>query len=371
MAVALTKRLGQLRTQFGVPGVEATIIFADGRSWRAHSGFQNYGARTAVQNTTPFPVASVTKTFIAALVVQLAQEGRFDLDDTLLAHLPGARVDARVTIRELLDHTSGIYDFFSNSTIDDAILNCPSCAWTPARALSFVKKQLFAPGTGWSYSNTNYVLLGQLIEAVTGQSYASLLRTRFFEPLGLISTFVEGQEEAPYPIVHSYKFSTPYRSETPTALWDGTGVSPFRSLVTAAGSAGDVASSARDLAIWARALYGGRVLGTDGSKAMLDFGGTMLLRAPVPYGLGVEQFTIAGRIAYGHGGRLLGARSAIRYLPADGMSIAVVINTDRGDPAAILNALAGVALPPLVAPTPSPTPTPTPTASAVLSETMP
>jgi D-alanyl-D-alanine carboxypeptidase len=363
LSTALTKRLGELRSQLAVPGVQATIIFADGRSWRAHAGFQDYARRIPVQNQTPFPVASVTKTFIATLTVQLAQEGRFGLDDSVLTYLPRSGVDKRVTIRELLDHTSGIYDFFSNSRIDSAILGCRTCVWTPSKSLSFVKKPLFAPGTRWSYSNTNYVLLGQLIEAVTGQRYADLLRTRFFEPLGLISTFVQGQEPAPYPIVHSYRFYTSKKSEKPTSLWDGTGVGPFRSLATAAGAAGNIASSARDLALWARALYGGKVLDSVGSKAMLDVSGSLLLRSSIPYGLGVEQFTVAGRTAYGHGGRLMGARSAIRYLPSEGISIAVVINTDRGDPAAIANALATVALPPLPVVTPTPSPTLAPTLS--------
>ena len=141
-----------------------------------------------------------------------------------------------------------------------------------------------------------------------------------------------------------------------------SGIGPFRSLATAAGSAGDIASSARDLAVWARALYSGRVLGLEGSNAMLDFSGSLLLRSRIPYGLGVEKFTVAGRTAYGHGGRLMGARSAIRYLPTESMSIAVVINTDRGDPAVIANALATIALPPLVLPPPPPTPSPDPTA---------
>ena len=356
LSAALTKRLGELRAAYAIPGIEAAIIFADGRSWRAHSGFQDYGPRTPVQNATPFPVASVTKTFIAALVVQLAQEGRLRLDDRLVRYLHGAGVNPAVTVRQLLDHTSGIADFFSNSEIDTAILGCRTCVWTPPRSLSYVGKQLFAPGTRWSYSNTNYVLLGQLVEAVTGDTYANLLRTRFFAPLGLISTFVQGMEPAPYTVVHSYRFWTSYRSEKPVALWDGSGVSPFRSLATAAGAAGDIASSARDLAVWARALYGGGVLGADGSKAMLDFDATALVRSSIPYGLGVEKVTVAGRVAYGHGGRLLGARSAMRYLPAEGVSIAVVMNTDRGSPTAIVNALAAIALPPLVTPPPTPSP---------------
>src|SRR3990172_8472923 len=95
LAFALTASLGQLRTAAGIPGVEVAIIFPDGRSWRGHAGFQDYSARIPVKNSTPFPVASVSKTFLAALVVELAQEGRFGLDDSLVALLPGADIDAR------------------------------------------------------------------------------------------------------------------------------------------------------------------------------------------------------------------------------------------------------------------------------------
>ena len=225
-----------------------------------------------VRTTTPFAVASISKTFLAALVVQLSLEGRFALDDPVLAYLPTANVDPAVTIRELLDHTSGVYDFFSNSKIDKALLGCPTCLWTPARALAYVKKPYFAPGTSFAYSNTNYVLLGQLVERVTGVPYATLLRQRFFGPLGLTSTYVQGMEPARGgAIAHAYRFLTSKVNERPTPLWDGTGIAPFRSLVTAAGSSGAIASSSLDLARWTRALYGGQVLGPVGAAEMLDF----------------------------------------------------------------------------------------------------
>ncbi len=343
---ALTARLAQLRSSYGIPGIEATIIFPDGTSWRAHAGFRNYGARVPVANSTPFAIASVSKTFLAALVIQLSNEGRFGLDDRLLTYLPTANVKSAVTIRELLDHTSGVYDFFSNSKIDKAILGCRTCIWTPAKSLAYLKTSYFAPGTGWAYSNSNYVLLGQLVEKLTGTSYATLLKQRFFDPLGLISTYVQVKQPAPYTVANSYRFYTSSNKEKPTPLYDGTGISPFRSLTTAAGAAGAIASSARDLAIWARALYSGQVLGTGGLTQMLDFATAMPYRSAVPYGLGVQQYSVEGRIAYGHGGRLMGARSAIRYLPTEGVSIAVVINTDRGDPAVIANSLLKIALPP-------------------------
>ena len=357
---ALTARLAELRRTYGIPGVEATIIFGDGRSWRAHAGFRDYEDRIPLANRTPLAIASVSKTFLAALVIQLADEGRFGLDDPVARWLPAANVDPGATIRELLDHTSGVYDFFSNTSIDKALLSCPSCAWTPSRALSYVKNPYFLPGGGWHYSNTGYVLLGELVEQVTGTAYPTLLRQRFFDRLGLVSTYVQGAEPARFPVSHNYRFLTASLGEAPTPLWDGTGIAPFRAVTTAGWSAGAIASSARDLALWARFLYSGALLGPAGLAEMLDFTPSLPYRAEAPYGLGVQQYTIGGRIAYGHSGRLLGARSAVRYLPGEGISIAVVENTDRGDPAAIAEALLAVVLPPLPVPGPQPSPDPLP-----------
>jgi D-alanyl-D-alanine carboxypeptidase len=233
--------------------------------------------------------------------------------------------------------------------------------WTPAQALSYEKKPLFAPGTSWAYSNTGYVLLGQLVEQVTGTSYATLLRQRFFDPLGLTSTYVQYLEPARQPVAHAYQFFTYYRSEKPTSLWDGTGISPFMSVLTAAGSAGSVASSARDLAIWAKALYSGKVLGPGGLTQMLNFAPTKsFFRYNDPYGLGVQQYPINGLISYGHDGRLLGARATIRYIPSLNVSIAVVMNTDRGDSAGIATQLLTLVAPPVPKPTPSPSARPSP-----------
>ena len=243
--------------------------------------FADVGNGQTVTNATPFAVASISKTFLAALVVKLSEEGRFGLDDPVLPYLPSSKVNPAVTIRELLDHTSGVYDFFLNSKIDKALLGCRTCTWTPSQSLSYVGKPYFAPGTAFAYSNTNYVLLGQLVEAVTGQPYAALLRQRFFDPLGLTSTYVQGMEaNRGGAVAHSYRFYTRSLKEKPRSLWDGTGIVPFRSLVTAAGSAGAIASSSLDLARWARALYSGQVLGPVGMAQMLDFTGDPLNWAP-------------------------------------------------------------------------------------------
>lgn len=360
----LTKALGALRAKYAIPGVSATIIWPDGRSWTATSGFADLYGRVRLTRSTAFAVASVTKTFVSALILQLAQEGRLGLDDPVIAWLPDASVPPAVTVRQLLDHTSGLYDFFSNSAIDAPLRKTPTAAWTTAKTLSYVKAPYFEPGTGWHYSNTNYVLLGQIAEAVTGNAWSAELRARFFEPLNLSSAYVQGAEGVRTTISHGYRFTSTSKTAKAVDLWDRTGVAPFRSVVTAAGAAGAVAASSWDLARWTRALFGGQLLSGAALGTMLDTASTSRYRYAVPYGMGVQQYTIGGRIAYGHGGRLMGARSAIRYIASEGISIAVVTNTDRADPAVIAAALLEVTLPPLPPPPPTPLPSPFPTPSA-------
>jgi len=358
----LTRTLGEQRAKYVIPGISATIIWPDGRSWTATSGFADLFGRARLTRNTAFAAASVTKTFVAALVLQLTQEGLVGLDDPLVAWLPDARVDPRVTVRQLLDHTSGVHDFFANSKIDAPLRNTPEAAWTPEQALRYVKTPYFDPGTGWHYSNTNYVLLGQLVKRVTGRSWATEVRSRFLDPLRLISASVQGAEKARTTISHGYRFTSASRTAKPIDLWDQTGVAPFRSVVTAAGAAGAVAASSWDLARWTRALYGGSLLAAPVLGTMLDSASSSKYRYAVPYGMGVQHYTIGGRNAYGHGGRMMGARAAIRYIASEGISIAVVMNTDRGDPAVIASALLEVALPPL----PPPSPTPLPSSSPVI-----
>ena len=361
-AAALQARLNAIRVQYHVPGVSATIIWPDGRSWTGVNGWADVKLHVPVAPTTAFSVGSVSKTFLAALIVALADEGRLSLDDTLLRWLPTARVPADVTIRELLDHTSGLYDFFSNPAIDPALLGDRRRAWTPARALSYMRSPYCPAGTCWHYSNSNYVLLGQVVQRVTGKPVATELRRRFLDPLRLVRTFVQGAEAARGTVATSYEVLGSGSSIRTVSQADGTAVSPFTSVVTAAGSAGAIAATSRDLAVWARRLYGGAVLRPDGLVAMLDVSRSVSAGSTLPYGLGVEEVSLGGRLTVGHNGRLIGAGATMRYLPGSGFSIAVVTNQDRVSPDVFAAALLAIAFPPPPpAPTPSPAPTPVPT----------
>ena len=359
-AAALQARLNAIRVQYHVPGVSATIIWPDGRSWTGVNGWADVKQHVPVAPTTAFSVGSVSKTFLAALVLQLADEGRLSLDDPVLRWLPTAAVPADATIRELLDHTSGLYDFFSNPAIDTALLANRRQAWTPARALGYMRAPYCAAGTCWHYSNSNYVLLGQVVQQITGNPVATELRRRFFAPLRLVRTFVQGAEPARGTVATSYEVLGSGSSIRTVSQGDGTAISPFTSVVTAAGSAGAIAATSRDLAVWARRLYGGAVLRPAALAAMLDVSHSVGAGSALPYGLGVEEVSLGGRLTEGHNGRLIGAGATTRYLPDSGFSIAVVTNQDRVSPDVFAAALLAIAFPPPPTPSPSPSPLPTP-----------
>lgn len=337
--------LPRLRARYGIPGVSAAIIFPDGSMWVGASGLADVAARRQVGPDTAFAVASISKTFTAALILALVEDGRIDLDVPVVTYLPGLVIDRGITVRQLLDHSSGLRDYFFHKNIDAALLKEPGRRWDAADALRYVGKPYFKPGTGWHYSNTNYLVLGMLAERVGGASVAAQLRERFIDPLGLADTYYQAVERPRGPTSHGYRFSGAGRTLPPIDLSDGTTVVPFTSVVTAAGAAGSIATSAGDLARWAQALYGGTVLGPEMREAMLAH--VLRTTAYEPssgYGLGVQVVTIDGHATLGHSGRLLGFSAVMRWLPDEGVAIAVLTNQSRTDPNVLLRALLRIGL---------------------------
>ena len=337
---ALQKRLERLRERYGVPGISVTILFPDGSSWVGVSGVADVAARTPVTPSTSFAIASVSKTFTAALVLALAQDGTIQLDAPVRSYLPDLKVNARITVRQLLDHTSGLRDYFFHPAIDKKLLTDPSRRWGTTDALKHVGKAYFKPGTGWHYSNTNYLVLGILAERVAGAPLGDQVRARFLEPLGLRHTWYQPTEEAGTDAAHGYRFASGAKDAPAIDLSDGSGFMPFTSVVTAAAGAGGFASNSTDLVRWARALYAGAVLSEDSVGAMLaGVSDTEPYKPRVPYGLGVQRLDLDGVPSLGHSGRLLGFRSAVRWLPDEDIAIAVLTNQSRTDPGIFVRAL--------------------------------
>ena len=341
----LQAALDEMRAEARIPGISATIAFPDGTVWSGTSGLADVARGRPVTDDTAFSVASISKTFLAALALELSVEGTIRLDTPVATYLPGLRLDPAITVRMLLNHTSGLADFFLNPRIDVALQADRDRGWTPRRTLSYVQRPMFEPGEGWDYSNTNYLLLGMLVERVTARPLAELFRARFFEPLDLASTYDQMAEQPRGPVAFGYRLKGEGDRTRATGLADGTRFIPFRSVVTAARGAGSLAGTSRDVATWARSLYGGAAVSPESLRLMLARVRLTEASLLVPYGMGVQIVPIDGRPALGHSGRFLGFRSVMRYLRPEGVAIAVLTNQNRVDPAPIAARLLRIADP--------------------------
>ena len=351
----LQSRLNKLRSKYAIPGVSVTIILGDGSTWTGTTGLSNVRKKTRVKEDTAFALASVSKTYTAALILALADEGKLDLDARVSEVLPKIRFTGAATVRQLLNHTSGLSDFFLNGKIDGALFADRGRAWTTREAFRYVGKPVFPAGKGWYYSNTNYALLGMVAEAVDGRPLAEQLRTRFLDPLGLDHTYQQVSEKPRGPIARGYRVMGSLSKPVYSDQSDGSKAMPFTSVVTAAGGAGSMAATSGDAARWARALYAGDVLPRATVRAMIgEARKTARFRPKIGYGLGVQVATLDGRPTLGHSGRLVGFRSVVRHLPDEGITIAVLMNESNTDPTIIAKALLRiVSPPPKVEPTPS------------------
>jgi len=346
--LALQARLDRLRERYGIPGISVAIVLPDGATWSGVSGMADIATKAPVTRSTSFAIASVSKTFTAALILALAEDGIVDLDAPARQYLPSVKkISVKIKVRQLLDHTSGLRDFFFHPSIDHQLLSRPSRRWDAAQSLKYLSKPYSEPGKSWHYSNTNYLLLGMIAEAAAKKPLADQVRERFLGPLGLDHTWYQPEDAPPSDVAHGYRFTSTSTAAPAIDLTDGTPLVPFTSVVTAAGGAGGFASTARDLAHWAQALYGGHVLRPEYLAAMIDPRTTAALKSSIPYGYGTQVVEIDGLRTLGHSGRLLGFRSAMRYVPDQGVSIAVVTNQSRTDPGPIVRLLLKLALTPV------------------------
>jgi D-alanyl-D-alanine carboxypeptidase len=351
LATRLQTRLDQVRRKADIPGASVAIIFPDGSTWLGTSGLGYVEGKRTVTPDTVFAIASASKTFLATLTLQLVESGAVGLDLSVRTYLPDQPIDPKITVRMLLDHTSGLSDFFLNPKIDKVLQHDKTRRWTTAEALGFMRDQVFKPGKGWHYSNTNYVMLGLIAEAVTGTDLGTLFHQRLFGPLGLDHTYYQPTDGPTGVIAHGYRVGTTIK---PKDVSDGSKLMPFTSVVTAAAGAGAIATTASDLARWGRALYGGSVLSDRMFRAMVDDASrTAKFHPYVRYGLGVQLMKLNGHPTLGHSGTLLGFKSDVRFLTDKGVSIAVLTNQSRTDPRVITKALLQLVAPAPPKPTPS------------------
>ncbi|MDK1474922.1 serine hydrolase domain-containing protein [Streptomyces sp. 549] len=287
---------------------------AGGAEWFGHAGVADLATGRERQPADHFRAGSITKTFVATVVLQLEAEGVLDLDDTVETWLPGLLDgnghDGRaVTVRHLLQHTSGLPDYTADPEVTRRLAAGSADhhlrTRTPEQliAVALSHPPVFAPGTGWSYSNTGYLVAGLIVEKATGRTWADQVRTRIVEPLGLTGTSLPGTRST-LPGPHPVGYAAPLSGDPDAPPRDVTRLNP-----SWAGAAGEIVSTASDLNRFYRALLRGRLLPERQQSAMfrsvpLNPAGT------ARYGLGVESWTLScGTTVWGHAGGIHGSAS--------------------------------------------------------------
>jgi CubicO group peptidase (beta-lactamase class C family) len=195
LAATLQNILDENRELFAAGAASAAVVIPGQGTWLGASGVANPKTGEPVTTDTAFALGSVTKTFIAALVLKLSEEGVLGLDDPLTRWVPRFPGANRITIRQLLNHTSGVFNMTDNRAFIETQIEHPRERWTARRILSYVGPPLFPPGTNWGYSNTNYILLGLVVERATGSSVAAELRRTVLEPAGAERVFLQSEED--------------------------------------------------------------------------------------------------------------------------------------------------------------------------------
>jgi D-alanyl-D-alanine carboxypeptidase len=317
------RQLARKIVDVGSPG--AVVLVRNAAGTRAGAaGFANLRTRERLRADHAFRVGSITKTFVATIVLQLAAEGVLRLDDSVERWLPGVVPNGgAITLRHLLNHTSGVYNYTDDPELLGAFVRNPLEVWAPAALVGLATRHppLFAPGTSWAYSNTGYILLGLVVERATGTTVAEQLRRRIFEPLALTRTSLPDAPLLAPPFAHGYLgpgnglIATPRGRPADVTVWSPSW----------AWAAGALVSTAGDLARFYGALLGGELL----SARELD-----AMRTTVPigfrrddYGLGLTRIELTCGEAWGHGGSVFGY-TALAFGSRDGSRQAVVlINT--------------------------------------------
>jgi D-alanyl-D-alanine carboxypeptidase len=335
--------LDQQRTSLDIPGMSAAVIFPDGSMWSAGSGLAEVSPARIVSTDIPFVVGSITKTFVAATIMQLVDVGALSLDDPLSNWLPDYPRAGQITLRMLLSHTSGVFNLYESPNYFRLVVRRLHRTWTPQDVLDKLAGAPYCdPGACYHYSNTGFILLGLVIEAQTGQALGTVFRERFFTPLGLTATYFQGDGPPPASSARGYKATQAGN----VAIDDGSSYRPTQSEGTVIWAAGGIVASAPDMARWARALYGGEVISADSLAQMTNF----VFRPEKQggyYGLGTRQRLFSGIAMEGHTGTLRAFNAAMWYLPSLDLTVVVMTNRTGIDANAITDALLAVAVPAL------------------------
>ncbi|MDP2207602.1 MAG: serine hydrolase [Bacteroidota bacterium] len=323
LAVKLQRTLDSVRTTQNYKGISASVIIPGQGTWLGVSGVSH--SNVNITTGMYLGIGSNTKTITSVLVLKLAELNILNIDDSLHRWIPRFQyVDSSISIRQLLNHTSGLFDYPSKPGYMDSILANHNRVWTPEELLiKFLSPPYFPKGQGFYYSNTNYLILGMIVKAATNSQVSVMLRQLIFNPFNLNNTYFAVEEAVPDTIVHPWV--------------SGIDISgrPYTSQLSGAWTAGAIYSTSENMSRWYQLLFGGQVFSQSSLSQMLTF----TPQSSYAYGLGIIKYLISGRILWGHSGSIRGYASHMLYDTAMKMSITVLVNQLPGNPVVVSTAL--------------------------------
>jgi D-alanyl-D-alanine carboxypeptidase len=330
----LQEKLNAQVKQSNLPGgVSASVALPDGAFLTVIAGEADREPKRVMSKDTLLLQGSVGKTYVAAVALQLVHEKKLKLEEKIqtylgsepwFAKLPNAQ---EITVRMLMNHTSGIMRYELNPTFLSDLTKSPAKVWTPAERLQYVfeKKPRFAAGAGFDYSDTNYIVLGMILEKVTGKKIEELITARLLEPLGLKQTVFSNRltiaglaqgyagTQNPFGLKERMLNADGSMIINPQFEWTG----------------GGMASTSADLTRWGKLLYEGKAFDPSLLKTMLEGVKAPMLGRDVHYGLGVILRPTSLGPTYGHSGFFPGYMAELMYWPEHKVAVAVQVNTSE------------------------------------------
>ena len=315
----------------GVPGISMSVYSPRQGMWLGAAGKADLHHNILMKPCNIIRMGSTVKTFTAVTILQLKEEGLLQLDDKLSDHLPGSVWNGianagNVTIRQLLQHSGGMYNYIQNPAFQMASLNNLVKVWQPRELLGYAKgkKAYFNPGEDVRYSNTAYILLGMLIEKVTGEKFWEVFNERIFVPLRLTSTLFAATNPVPAEIVRGYADFNGNMQLTDATYFSGW---DYYS------ADGGLISTPYDLNVFLTALMNGQLLSANSMNELFDTKQPLNPEDdffPISYGLGIFKIQTQWGEAWMHSGDAIGYYCTMIYFPLRQTTLVWAVNGNYG-----------------------------------------
>jgi D-alanyl-D-alanine carboxypeptidase len=321
LATRLQTSLDSVCALYKIKGATAAVLLPGQGIWEGTYGVSQ--PNVAVTKQMAFGMGSNTKTYVAALMLKLQSKGIVDLDDTIGKWIQGyVNIPGNATIRQCLNHTSGIAEYLG-AAVNDSLLGNPSKIWTLSEVLLMAPAPDFAPGTSWKYSNTGYVIAGIIIEEVTNKTFVQAMRDYLLDSAGYSNTFFYGEtNNAPLPGQWTMNLTGTSMVEMNTFS-----INIVPQLFSLANTAGAMMSTAKDNVQFWYDLVKGNLITRDEFNEMIQLRN---IATNTEYGLGIFRYNrrINNRTIYSHGGTFLGFINENAIDTFSGVAISVMTNQD-------------------------------------------